>query len=171
MNAMTGEQRDAGDVLRGAVAGLIGGLVAAFVMSEFQSVWNKFAGQEKQRDSEKQEPATVKAAQMIVENAADHELTDDEKKYAGPLMHYAMGGTSGAIYGAFSELMPVARLGAGLPFGAAVWLLADDLIVPALGLSKPVTDYPLSKNVYALASHLVFGVSTEAVRGAVRNIL
>jgi putative membrane protein len=164
-------QYRSGDVLKGALAGLIGGLVAAFVMSEFQSVWNKLSGQEKQSGGEKQEPATVKAAEMIVENATDHDLTDDEKKYAGPLMHYAMGSTSGAIYGAVSELMPIARTGAGLPFGAAVWLVADDIVVPALGLSKPVTEYPISKNVYALVSHFVYGLTTEAVRGAVRNIL
>jgi len=164
-------QYRSGDVLKGAVAGLIGGLVAAFVMSEFQSVWNKLSGQEKQSGGEKQEPATVKAAEMIVENATDHDLTDDEKKYAGPLMHYAMGSTSGAIYGAVSEVMPIARTGAGLPFGAAVWLVADDIVVPALGLSKPVTEYPISKNVYALVSHFVYGLTTEAVRGTVRNIL
>jgi hypothetical protein len=37
-------QYRSGNVLKGALAGLVGGLVAAFVMSEFQSVWNKFAG-------------------------------------------------------------------------------------------------------------------------------
>jgi uncharacterized membrane protein YagU involved in acid resistance len=171
MNIRNDVQTTTGGVLKGAVAGLIGGLVAAFVMSEFQTVWNKFAGQEKQSDGEKQEPATVKAAEMIVDNTTDHQLTRDEKNAAGPLMHYAMGGTSGAIYGAASELMPMTHVGAGLPFGAAVWLIADDIVVPALGLSKPVTDVPLSKNVYALASHLVYGLTTEAVRGTVRNIL
>lgn len=163
---------DAAEIARGALAGLIGGLVAAFVMSEFQSVWNKVTGQDqKQSKQEKQEPATVKAAEMISDNASGHELTDSEKEYAGPLMHYAMGGTSGAIYGAVSEMFPTARMGAGMPFGAAVWLTADDVIVPALGLSKPVTEYPLSKNAYALASHLVYGLTTEMVRGAVRNVL
>jgi len=171
MNISNEKHVDAGDVLKGALAGLIGGLVAAFVMSEFQTVWTKAAGEERQSGGEKQEPATVKAAEMIVENTTDHQLTEDEKKTAGPMMHYAMGGTSGAIYGAVSELMPIAHTGAGLPFGAAVWLVADDLIVPALGLSKPVTDVPLSKNAYALASHFVYGLTTEAVRGVVRNIL
>ena len=64
-----------------------------------------------------------------------------------------------AVYGAVSELMPIARTGAGLPFGAAVWLVADDIVVPALGLSKPVSEYPISKNVYALVSHFLFMVS------------
>lgn len=171
-------QTDAGDVLKGAFSGLVGGLVASFVMGEFQALWSKISESEKKKSGdkpqaggEKKEPATVKAAEMISENAFDRELTKDEKSYAGPAMHYAMGGTSGAIYGAAAELVPMAKIGAGLPFGAAVWLVADDLIVPALGLSKPPTAYPLSIHAYALASHLVYGLATEIVRGTVRSAL
>lgn len=78
---------------------------------------------------------------------------------------------TGAMYGAMSELWPEAAVGAGLPFGAAVWLAADEIAVPALGLSKPATEYPLSKHAYALASHLVYGVTTEVVRRVVRQAL
>ena len=85
-------------------------------------------------------------------------------------MHYAMGGTSGAIYGAVNEMMPVVHMAAGLPFAAAVWVVADDIVLPALGL-KPPTEYPLSEHAYALASHFVYGLTTEMVRGAVRNVL
>jgi uncharacterized membrane protein YagU involved in acid resistance len=161
------------DVVKGALAGLAGGLIASFVMSEFQSLWQKLAkGDEEQAAKPvSDEPATVKAAEAISENALDHELTKEEKQTAGPLIHYAMGGTSGLIYGTTAELLPVTTTGLGLPFGAAVWIVADDVVVPALGLSKPVTEYPLSTHAYALASHLVYGLTTELVRGAVRNVL
>jgi putative membrane protein len=59
----------------------------------------------------------------------------------------------------------------GLPFGAAVWVIADEAVVPALGLSKSGKDYPLSTHVYAIASHLVFGLTTELVRRNVRRAL
>ena len=62
-------------------------------------------------------------------------------------------------------------LAAGLPFGAAFWLLADETAVPLLGLSKGPTEYPLSTYAYALASHLVYGLTAEAVRRAVRGAL
>ena len=39
------------------------------------------------------------------------------------------------------------------------------------GLSKLPTEYPLSVHAYAFASHLVFGLTTELVRRAVRNAL
>ncbi|MDQ3064642.1 MAG: DUF1440 domain-containing protein [Acidobacteriota bacterium] len=86
-------------------------------------------------------------------------------------MHYAMGATSGLIYGIASEIAPMTTVGLGLPFGAAVWLVADDVVVPALGLAKPATQYPLSTHAYALSSHLVYGLTTDLVRRAVRDLL
>lgn len=174
MDAMINENVEFSDVLKGAASGLIGGVVAAFVMAEFQSLWSRLSGkgeQQEQNEKEKEEPSTVKVAEMISEDAFGHDLTEGEKQYAGPAMHYAMGGTSGAIYGAVNEVMPAAHMAAGLPFGAAVWLIADDIVVPALGAKKPPTEYPLSEHAYALASHLVYGLTTETVRGAVRSVL
>jgi putative membrane protein len=167
-----GSEINVATVAKGALAGLIGGLVAAHAMDQFQSLWSKIlpTGQEQSED-EKDEPSTVKAAEMISEGVFDHKLADGEKDVAGPLVHYMMGGGSGAIYGAVSEVLPAARVGAGAPFGAAVWLAADELAVPALGLSRSPTETPLSTHGYALVSHFVYGLATEAVRGAVRRVL
>ncbi len=146
------------DVVKGAVAGLIGGLVASFVMSQFQSVLSSLSEEEKKpkkKNSEEDEPANVKTAEAVSENVLDHKLTKSEKEPAGVAVHYTMGATSGLIYGIASEIAPATTTGLGLPFGAAVWLVADDIVVPALGLSKPATEYPLSTHAYALSSHLV----------------
>jgi putative membrane protein len=159
------EQRD---VLAGAVAGLAGGLVAAFVMSEFQTAASAF----KDGSSGGGEmPANEKAAAEISEGVFHQEMTEPERKEAGEAVHYAMGGFSGMVYGAAAEIAPVATVGAGLPFGAVVWLLADDVAVPALGLSKPATEFPVSTHAYALGSHLVYGLTTDLVRRAVRHLL
>ncbi len=166
---------DTGDVVKGAFVGLVAGLAATFVMTEYQNLLNAMAEDEEKKKSknkkEEKEPATVKAAAMISEGAFDHKLTKKEKEIAGPAMHYAMGATSGAIYGIASELAPVTTAGAGLPFGAAVWVLADDLAVPALGLSKSPTEYPLSTHAYALSSHLVYGLATDLTRRLLLKIL
>lgn len=163
----------ADDVIKGAVAGLIGGLVASFVMSEFQSLVTKLseAGEKEKSKKKKEEPATVKAAKEISEGVFDHKLTKREKEPAGEAMHYAMGATSDLIYGLASEIAPITTVGAGLPFGAAVWLIADDVVVPALGLSKSPTEYSFSTHSYALSSHLVYGLTTDLVRRAVRDLL
>ena len=67
--------------------------------------------------------------------------------------------------------MPLTTVGEGLPFGAAVWVIADEGVVPALGLSRKSTDYPASIHAYSFASHLVYGLTTELVRRAVRKAL
>lgn len=163
------------DVVKGAFAGLVAGLVASVVMNEYQKLVSELSEKEDQKKSDAQkkepEPATVKAAEMISEGAFDHHLTEKEKKIAGPAMHYAMGATSGVIYGVASELAPITSVAAGLPFGAAVWLIADDVAIPALGLSKSPTEYPLSTHAYALSSHLVYGLTTDLVRRLLRKLL
>jgi putative membrane protein len=146
-------------------------------MGEFQKLWGYYAEEKKtkgarktRKSSKEKEPATVKAASAISEAVFAHKLTKAEKEIAGPAVHYAMGAASGAIYGGVAELVPDVTAGAGMPFGAAVWLVADDITLPAVGLAKWPTEYPVSTHAYALASHLVYGLTTEAVRRAVRSI-
>ncbi len=79
--------------------------------------------------------------------------------------------TMGGLYGATAELVPCVTTGMGLPYGALVWITADEGVVPALGLSKSPAEYTLSIHAYALASHLVYGLTTEIVRGALRRAL
>lgn len=166
------------EIWEGMAAGIVGGLVASYVMVQFQKLWARYLEekQEKNRPTKRgksrkeNEPTTVKAASAISEAIFDHKLTKGEKKIAGPAVHYAMGAISGAIYGAAAELMPEVTTGAGMPFGATVWLVADDVTLPAIGLAGWPTAYPLSTHTYALASHLVYGLTTEAVRRAVRDM-
>lgn len=160
---------EGGEVWKGAAAGIAGGLLASWVMNQFQSVMSRFEDGGEQGKENSGEDATVKTAKKISCGLFDHELTKDEKKTAGPAVHYAMGAVSGGIYGAVSELLPAARWGAGLPFGAAVWLAADEIALPALGLSKSPGEYPAAVHAKALASHLVYGLSTDLVRRGLRR--
>jgi len=84
-------------------------------------------------------------------------------------VHYAFGTLVGGLYGAAAEKNASVAAGAGLPFGTAFWLVADETVVPLLRLSGPPGRYPLSLHVYALASHLVFGWTAEAVRRRLRG--
>ena len=177
-----------GNVWKGIVAGLAGGLVASWTMNQFQAAWTRIQeGSEKShgaqsmqpsegskgqgQDAKEQDDATVKAAKIISEDVFGHELQESEKKPAGAAVHYAFGTVTGGLYGALAEVTPQVTSAAGIPFGAAFWLLADEISVPALGLSKGPTAYPVSTHVYALASHLVYGATAELSRRAVRHVL
>ncbi len=58
-----------------------------------------------------------------------------------------------------------------MPFGAALWLGADEVAVPLFGLSGPPFAYPASTHASALAAHLVYGATADLVRRAVRAAL
>lgn len=191
---MRGREREEGDVSKGLAAGVIAGLAAAWTMNQFLAAWSRLAeGEERSHGAqslqqgsprsgdggelraegkdEEEDDAPERLANAMALASLDHELTEREKEAVGTAFHYAMGATSVALYGAVAEIVPAVRGGAGLPFGVAVWAIADEGIVPALGLSKTPTEYPISIHAYALASHLVFGLTTEVVRRAVRGAM
>jgi putative membrane protein len=126
---------------------------------------------EPEENTEEQEDATEKVASAISENVFGHELDKGEKETAGAVVHYAFGAAMGGVYGIAAEVAPEVSAGLGVPFGAVFWMAADEVTVPLLGLAKPPTEYPLSTHVYALAAHLVYGLTAETVRRAVRNAL
>ena len=182
-------REDDGSIWKGLVAGLAGGLLASWTMNQFQAAWTRM-----QENSEKphgaqsmkpaqgstgdqsqyvndQDDATVETAKIISRDVLGHELQESEKKTAGAAVHYAFGTVSGGLYGALAEVTPQVTAGAGIPFGAAFWLLADEISVPLLGLAKGPSEYPVSTHAYALASHLVYGATAELSRRAIRHVL
>ena len=178
-----------GNVWKGLVAGLAGGLIASWTMNQFQAAWSRMAGDSEKphgaqslqpsegssgsqaRDAKEQDDATVETAKVISTKIFGHELQESEKRPAGAAVHYAFGTATGGLYGALAEVSPQVTSGAGIPFGAAFWLIADEISVPLLGLSKGPTEYPVSTHIYAFASHLVYGVTAEFSRRAVRHVL
>ncbi len=168
-------------------AGAVGGAVASFAMNQFQSAASRLFEQPRQGEQEKkrarqaqgwkehrergdgeEENATVKAAVAVAE-AAGTELDEDERRVGGNAMHYAFGVVTGALYGAAVEEWPAVRAGSGTIFGAAVWVAADEVAVPALGLSKRPTEYPPRVHAMALGAHLIYGLVTEFTRRGLRR--
>jgi putative membrane protein len=154
-----------GTLAKSLIAGAVGGLAASYAMNQFQSLLTAVTKELSKREGDQQssggEDATVKAAEVISEHVFHHELTGAEKKWAGSAVHYAFGTLIGAVYGVLAETVPAARSGHGAAFGTAVWLAADEIGVPALGLAQPPSQTPASSHVKALASHLVYGFTTD----------
>lgn len=170
---LTQNEADEPELAKGLVAGLVGGLVASLAMEQFQMLWSVVSRklQSPRKSARAVKPATVKAADAISQRVVGHKVRKKHQKLAGEAVHYAMGGASAAIYGALAEVAPMVTAGEGTAFGAVVWLAADEASVPALGLTKPPTKIPMSTHVYALASHLVYGLMTEAIRRRMRSAL
>ena len=169
------------DPIKGAVAGAIGGAAGAYTMELFQSWWNdteKRLAPTRRAHAAKDappktgdEPATVKAAERVSKKVLHEGVPAELKPAAGETVHYTTGATIGAVYGAVAEILPPARMFNGLAMGAVVWWTADNLFVPAQGLGERPQQTPPSRHAYALASHLVYGFTTELVRSIVRLVI
>ncbi len=133
---------------KGVLAGMLGGLIGTIVMSEFQN--------------------TMKAAGKLAEMIG-RRLSHEQKKKLGAVVHYSFGTLQGGVYGAVAELSEGHGFIAGLTFGAALFVAADEVVVPALGLSPKPMESSISSHLYGLAAHLVYGVTTEVVRRGLRD--
>lgn len=174
-------------ICRGAVAGMIGGVVAAWAMNEYLAAQPKSApkpsparsGRAQQRQSKAAsqqsqnggDDATVKVAQAISTRLLHHELTPNQKKIAGPAVHYAYGSAVGALYGAVAEVWPLADAGFGMLYGIVLWAIGDEAAVPALRLGPPPTQVSAPKHAEYLAAHLVYGIALDLTRRAARLIV
>lgn len=175
---------------KGLVAGAAGGLLGTIAMTQFQKAWQKAAekkqlgdhrqereGRSQERAAEQphdeKEDATMKAAGKLA-RAAGKELTREQRGTASPFIHYGFGTAMGALWGVAMETSPRAIRRQRSPFfgsvfGSALFLGADEVAVPALGLAE-APEKP-SSHLYAWASHLVYGLTAEFVRRQVRNRL
>lgn len=151
---------------KGLLAGALGGLAGSFAMSQFHSLISPKA--EKHSDPN-QEDSTALAASAISRIIFRHELTTDQKKLAAPVVHYGFGTGIGAVYGALAEISDSASTGWGTAFGAAAWLGAHVIVVPALGLSKPITQSTLASEAAEFGAHMLYGTVAEGFRRLLRN--
>ena len=169
------------ELWKGLVAGSAAGLAGAIAMTQFQNVWSKAAEKVKANGSGKssdgsgeeteKEDATMKVAGKGAE-LAGYSLSHEEKKKAAPIVHYGFGTAMGALYGTLAELGPreVRRhpVLCGMGFGSMLFAGADEAVVPAVGLSRKLSEVPASSHIYALASHLVYGATAGVIGNLVR---
>ena len=185
---------DGGEILKGIVAGMVGGFVASAVMNKFQRLLsNLVTGDERSHGAQSlqqgspdrgvgrklseigaedpNDDAAERLANALAVGVLNRNLIKHEKDVTGVAFHYGYGISMGAFYGAGAEILPEVTSVAGIPYGAAIWLGADEGIVPLLGLSKTPSEYHFSVHALSLASHLVYGLTLEAVRRGVRASL
>ncbi|WP_076071316.1 DUF1440 domain-containing protein [Sphingomonas montana] len=158
-------RRTRSDLSKAALTGVVAGLAASFVMNAFQAAIGHF---EPDNDGDAPEPATEQAADRVAELAGTS-LGDLERPVAGNAVHYAVGALLGAGYAVATEYEPRAAAGGGAAFGIVTAAVLDDVVVPVAGLSAAPWAFPATTHVYGLASHIVFGMTTEAVRRLLRR--
>jgi hypothetical protein len=150
-------------VVASGMAGLLGGLLRAGAMSVAHSLVAS-AGQRDASSRAQGDDATVKVADALSRIVRGRGLSEREKPAAGSAVHYAFGAAMGVTYGVLAPASRVATVGWGMGFGAAVWLGAHVIMVPALGLASSPVRQPLPKEGLELGMHLLYGVTVYLVR-------
>ena len=163
------------NLLRGVFAGVVGGLVASWVMNQYfvavARATEAITEQPQQQDQKEGEDSTQLVADAIASRVIGRHLDKEEREKAGPILHYAFGALMGGVYGGIAEYSSSVRNDFGTLFGSVLFVGAHEIAVPALGFGKPPTQQPVSDQLSHWAGHVVYGATAELVRFGVRQIL
>jgi len=144
---------------KGLIAGLIGGLVGTAAKTFAERMFPPHTHGE------------VEAPELMAERVAGHALDADTKAVASEGIHWSFGAAVGAAYGALAEYFPAATAKEGASFGLALGTLTHETALPAMGLAAEPENQTLRERTSEMTSHVVYGVTTEMVRGFVRRLL
>ena len=147
------------NLLKGAIAGLVGGLIATAAKSAAERVYPP-------RTHGEPEPPAVLAEKMGAPR-----LETAGKKAAEESIHWGFGALAGAAYGVIAELYPQVTAKQGATFGMALMTVTHEGALPALGLAAAPEQQEGRERRSEMATHLVYGVVCETVRSLLRKAL
>jgi putative membrane protein len=146
-------------VLEKIAIGAIAGLAGAAAMDAYDTLIRLAAeGQDQDVD------ATLKMARAISMTTFHHELTGADERWTAPALHYLLGAALGVSYTIMAERIAAMATGAGTAYGAVIWLLGDEIAVHAMGFAHGRAETSVSARANALASHILYGLTTELTR-------
>lgn len=172
-------------ILKGIAAGVAGGIAGTLAMNTYWKVVTALTGEDPRELAHKGEPhqlddmavvgkqhkqgegSTAAVGRQAYEAVTGETPTKEEKAQLSQAVHWSYGMGVAALYGATRGTQDGPDVAGGLAFGAATWLLGDELAVPMLGLSEGATAFPLEQHAHRLGAHLVYGVVTSAIAQAI----
>ncbi|MBA2683596.1 MAG: DUF1440 domain-containing protein [Chthoniobacterales bacterium] len=154
------------DIVEGAIAGAI----ATWLMGKTTTALYKRQSEAvRRRENRARGGKTAYAvAADRVAKLAGTKLTKKQSEKYGSEIHWALGIGVGAVYGVLRPRSQLPTMASGLLFGAAVWLLTDEIATPALGLTPGPAKFPWQTHARGLAGHLVLGGAMSATLAAIQ---
>jgi putative membrane protein len=147
------------NLVKGALAGLIGGLIATAAKTAAERIYPP-------RIHGEPEPPAV-----LAEKLGQPHLETTQKKAVEQSLHWGMGALTGAAYGVMAELYPSVTAKGGTTFGLALMTVTHEGALPALGLSAPPPEQDGRERRSEMATHIVYGIVCETVRNLVRRVI
>ena len=148
---------------RGILAGFIGGLVGSAVKSTVE----RFL-QVRKID---QRSAQIKVMDQLSLKLVGSPIKLENEGIVEQLVNIPLGGTVGAVYGYGKKDKDTINMLDGAILGATTWATTHETSLPLMGLEKSPNKIPVKTQVHELFAHVIFGVTTEVVRGLVTEKL
>ena len=146
-------------LLKGAIAGAVGW----WAMDQFlRYFYNQEGAEVRRRESEARDG--IPALEVLADGMAGltgSTLSDEERQRGGTILQWATGIGTGMLYAAIRSRLPGSGVPRGLAYGAGFSLIADEGLVPLLGLSPGPLIFPWQTHARGFAGHLVFGAVAE----------
>lgn len=152
----------AADMLKGAVAGAVG----VWVMDRVDCFMFKHEDPAARQRTQAVRPGGMDPAHIMANKAAEAvgaKLSPPQPHPAGVAVHYAIGIGPGALYGALRDRARAVGTGRGLLYGLGLFLVHDEILNAATGLSADPRRYPWQAHARGLVAHLVYGAVTDAI--------
>jgi uncharacterized membrane protein YagU involved in acid resistance len=156
--------------------GLLAGAAGAGIQSLFFRATARFTPETPKDVFEPPEPEqstempTQTVARRMAALAGRGPLSEEQKVRGSQIVHYGYGATWGAAYGVLRESLPALRRPAGVVgYASAVWMVADNIILPLFRLAAWPQRYPAKLHVYAWMAHLAYGAGVAAAYEALRK--
>ena len=163
-NARTGR---AGDLGRGLVVGLCATTALDWVSFLLYDAESSATRDAEDRARGGRFPYDVALAR--IGNRLGRSLSDGAVSEWGWRFHKAFGLLGGVGYLALRRAFPRVRMGRGLAFGAAFFLVVDELLTPLLKLSPGRRAFSWKVHARGAAAHVAYGVAAEAAAALVET--
>jgi hypothetical protein len=156
---MTGRNDTMGLLLDGLVAGA----AATWLMGKVTTYLSRkeAASARKREESVREGRSSYATAAEKAARLAGTALTDDQRQRYGKAIHWMLGAGAGAAYALLRDREPAAAAAGGLLFGTTFFLLMDEGLVYALGLTPGPSKFPWQSHARGLVGHLAYGAVTE----------
>ena len=162
-----------GAIARGVAAGVFG----AFAQDRFFRLTKRLMPPsdpgvfQPPEEAQRNERPTETVARRFVEGFMRRgPLRPERKARAAALVHYAFAAEWGIAYALVRESVPwIASTPGTIAYSTAVWMVSDNILLPAFRLAAPPTANPLRTHLYAWAAHLAYGFPVRAAYQTLRE--
>ncbi|MFD2517175.1 DUF1440 domain-containing protein [Salinimicrobium flavum] len=148
---------------RGILAGFIGGLAGSALKSTVERFLQVRKIDEKS--------AQIKMVDQLSMKLTGTPIKIENEGIAEQLVNIPLGATVGAAYGYGKRDSDEINILDGFILGGTTWASTHETSLPLMGLEKSPEKIPLKTQAHELLAHVIFGVTTEIVRGFVNDKL